>query len=30
MPPLSISEVELREGVGVVREAVAHVEANGP
>jgi 4-aminobutyrate aminotransferase/(S)-3-amino-2-methylpropionate transaminase len=30
MPPLSISEEELREAVGVVREAVAHVEANGP
>jgi len=30
MPPLSISEDELREAVGVVGEALAHVEAHGP
>ena len=30
MPPLSISEDELREGVAVVGEALAYVEAHGP
>jgi 4-aminobutyrate aminotransferase/(S)-3-amino-2-methylpropionate transaminase len=29
MPPLSISEDELREGVGVVAEALAYVEEHG-
>mgnify|MGYP000943658768 CR=1 FL=1 len=30
MPPLSIGEDELREAVGVVGEALAHVERHGP
>jgi 4-aminobutyrate aminotransferase/(S)-3-amino-2-methylpropionate transaminase len=30
MPPLVITEEQLRAGLAVVSEAVAHVEANGP
>jgi 4-aminobutyrate aminotransferase/(S)-3-amino-2-methylpropionate transaminase len=30
MPPLSITESELREALGVVGEAVAHVQEHGP
>ena len=30
MPPLSISEAELREGLAIVGEAVAYVEEHGP
>jgi 4-aminobutyrate aminotransferase/(S)-3-amino-2-methylpropionate transaminase len=30
MPPLSITEEQLRAGLAVVSEAVRHVEANGP
>jgi 4-aminobutyrate aminotransferase/(S)-3-amino-2-methylpropionate transaminase len=30
MPPLVITEAQLREGLAVVGEAVAYVEANGP
>ena len=30
MPPLVITEEQLREGLGVLGEALAHVEKNGP
>lgn len=30
MPPLTITEDQLRAGLAVVGEAIAHVEANGP
>ena len=30
MPPLSITEDELREGLAIVGEAIAHVEEHGP
>ena len=30
MPPLTISEAELREGLAVVGEAIRHVEEHGP
>jgi len=30
MPPLTITEDQLRAGLAVVGEALAHVEANGP
>ena len=30
MPPLTIGEAELREAMGVVREAITHVAAHGP
>jgi hypothetical protein len=30
MPPLVITEEQLRAGLAVVAEAVRHVEANGP
>ena len=30
MPPLSISEAELREGLAVVADAIEHVAAHGP
>jgi 4-aminobutyrate aminotransferase/(S)-3-amino-2-methylpropionate transaminase len=30
MPPLAITEAQLREALGVVAEAIAHVEEHGP
>ncbi len=30
MPPLSITEDQLREGLAVVGEAIRHVEEHGP
>jgi 4-aminobutyrate aminotransferase/(S)-3-amino-2-methylpropionate transaminase len=30
MPPLSITEDQVREGLAVVAEAIRHVEVNGP
>jgi 4-aminobutyrate aminotransferase/(S)-3-amino-2-methylpropionate transaminase len=30
MPPLSITEDQLREGLAVVAEAIHHVEEHGP